>query len=203
MDPNMSPRIWKLLERIVRFNIIVQHVTAKENLMADFLSKTDTDYVMQHADVNLLTGGVVLDPKLLALIDLAKADKEYQAVIEAMETKAKLAELHRDHPAKKVSRVYQKLETFQAPNGCILLVEGARVYIPEAGRQQTLEELHTCHAGASIMQATAALNAYWPGIAQDIVDYVGQCVVCSTFHRHHLPPPSMDAHETADLKPLD
>ena len=99
LDPDMSPRIWRLLEKIVRFNIVTKHVSCKKNLMADYLSRTtslhhrvdvqdvprllhkhDTPaHSTQHATVNLVAGGVILDPKLLALIDIAEADEDYQS----------------------------------------------------------------------------------------------------------------------------
>ena len=175
-----------MLGKIIRFNITVKHVAAKENLQRKvdvedvprFHHKhTTTDHTTHHATVNILPGGVILDPKLLALIGLAEADEDYQSMVEAVGTKAKLSELHQDPLARKVSKMYNRMEIFQAPNGRILLVDGARVFIPEAARQQTLEELHTFHAGTSTMQATAAMNVYWPEMSQEIYDYVTQCVV--------------------------
>ena len=40
-------------------------------------------------------------------------------------------------------------------------------------------------------------------MSQDITNFVSQCQVCAVYHRHHLPPPPMEAHELAQLKPLD
>jgi hypothetical protein len=205
LEPTMSPRIWRLLERVVRFDITVKHVSHKENVMADYLSRTTSlhstvevhDEPRHHkhdtihkGSISLITGGVVLDPKLLELIDIAEGDKDYQAILAAVSNGDRLVDLHQGHPAKQVSRVYGKLEPFQAPNGRILLVDGVRVFIPQEARQQVLEDLHKWHTGASTMQSTASLTSYWPGMSQSITDFVSRCQVCNVYHRHHLPPPS-------------
>ena len=218
LEPSMSPRIWRLLEKVVRFDITVKHVSHKENLMADYLSRTSCLHKsvevhdeprhhkhspLHHSSMHVIRGGVVLDPKLLELIDVAEADEEYQAILAAVSNKDKLGDLHHTHPAKKVARVYGKLETFQAPNGNILLVDGVQVFIPKEARHQVLEQLHKYHTGASTMQATASLTCYWPGIPQDITEYVSQCQICQVYHCHHLPPTPMVAHEQAELKPMD
>ena len=121
----------------------------------------------------------------------------------AVANKEKLPDLHKDHPAKQVAKMFSKMLVFQAHNERILLVDGARIFIPLTARQETLKELHTFYASISTMQASAALNVYWRGMAQHITDYVAQCLTCSIYHRHHLPPLPMVAHELAVVKPMD
>ena len=175
LEPAMSPRVWRLLEKVVRFDKTVKHVSHKENIIADYLSRTSALHrsidvqdeprhhkhsTVHRGSVNLITGGVGLDPKLLELIDVAEGDEDYQAILAAVSNGDRLGDLHQHHPAKKVFRVYGKLEPFQAPNGQILLVDGARVFVPQEARQQVLESLHKFHTGASTMQATASLTCY-------------------------------------------
>ena len=204
LEPAMSPRVWRLLEKVVRFDIIVKHVSHKENVVADYLSRTTALHrsvdvqdeprhhkhsTVHQGTVNLITGGGVLDPKLLELIDIAEGDEDYQSILAAVSNGDRLGDLHQQHPARQVAKVYGRLEPFEAPNGRILLVDGARVFVPQEARNQVLEQLHTFHTGASTMQATASLTCYWPNIAQDISNFVANCRVCAVYHRHHLPFP--------------
>ena len=64
-----------------------------------------------------------------------------------------------------------------------LIVYGYRLLIPSTLRATMLSRLHDAHHGISRSQARARLTIYWPGIDQDIENFVQGCQFC----QDHLP----------------
>ena len=129
----MSPRVWRLMGEIVRFNMSMKQVTARQNVLADYSSRTTSLHrttnvndtprfakshkhssTKQTAEVNAMVGGVIVDPKLSHLIDVAEEDEGYQANVNSDVSKDKLASLQKDHPAHQVARKFNRLTLFQA-----------------------------------------------------------------------------------------
>lgn len=65
--------------------------------------------------------------------------------------------------------------------GCILF--GERVVIPEIHRKQLLKRLHHGHPGMVRMKCLARSVVYWPGIDQQIEDYVEHCKECAVISK--------------------
>ena len=59
-----------------------------------------------------------------------------------------------------------------------LLVKGSTVIIPPALRQSSLHDHHEEHAGNTRCQLTGRNLIYWPGIDNDIKDYIKQYPTC-------------------------
>ena len=64
-----------------------------------------------------------------------------------------------------------------------LIVYGCRLFIPTSLRPTMLSRLHDAHQGISRSKARARLTIYWPGIDQDIENFVEGCRHC----QDHLP----------------
>ncbi len=76
-----------------------------------------------------------------------------------------------------------------------LIVYGCRLLIPKSLRSSMLSRLHEAHQGVSRSKARARLTMYWPGIDQDIENFVAGCHHC----QNHLP---SNGKETMILKPV-
>ncbi len=66
-----------------------------------------------------------------------------------------------------------ELSTYE---GCIMW--GARIVVPEPGREAVLCELHEGHPGITRMKALARMYVWWPGISADIEKSVRLCTAC-------------------------
>ncbi|XP_034094911.1 uncharacterized protein K02A2.6-like [Gymnodraco acuticeps] len=78
---------------------------------------------------------------------------------------------------------HQRREELSVRDGCMLW--GARVIIPNKGREKILKVLHQTHSGMS------RSYVWWPGMDQDVEKEVQSCEECQ---KHHKSPPSAPLH---------
>ena len=69
-----------------------------------------------------------------------------------------------------------KANELSVQDGCVLW--GARVLVPEKGRQAVLTQLHDGHPGCSRMKGIARTIVWWPGIDSEIEGTVRKCLTC-------------------------
>ena len=123
------------------------------------------DHIGQ-AEVNSVVArirqGQIVDPLLIKVAVAARDEVDYQEVVQAVSGGHELADLGEDHPARQYQHVYQKLSVYKMREGAILLMDKARVVIPEALREETLKYLHVQHTPADGMLKTAMRHVYWP-----------------------------------------
>lgn len=78
-------------------------------------------------------------------------------------------------------------EELSVQDGVILW--GARVVIPNKGRERMLKELHVGHPGVSRMKALARSYIWYPGLDKDIEKLVSSCEVCQQHRKEPAPAP--------------
>ena len=64
-----------------------------------------------------------------------------------------------------------------------LLVCGQRLLIPHSLGRETLARLHVSHQGVNRTKRRARQVVFWPGLDQDISNFIGSCKSC----QRHLP----------------
>ncbi|XP_033992114.1 uncharacterized protein K02A2.6-like [Trematomus bernacchii] len=84
---------------------------------------------------------------------------------------------------------HQRREELSVRDGCVLW--GARVIVPNKGREKILKVLHQTHSGMSKMKGLARSYVWWPGMDQDVEKEVQSCEECQ---KHHKSPPSAPLH---------
>ena len=69
-------------------------------------------------------------------------------------------------------------------DGCVLW--GARVVIPQQGRQQVMSELHAAHPGIKRVKGLARSYVWWPGMDSDLQNLVRvkNTSMCLLLHRY-------------------
>lgn len=70
-----------------------------------------------------------------------------------------------------------------------LLIKGDQILVPTQLRNKMLNLIHQGHLGieSSIKRAREAL--YWPGMSQDITNYINNCSICQSTSRNKPPEP--------------
>ena len=66
-------------------------------------------------------------------------------------------------------------------DGVILLGEDC-IVVPVSLQGKFLKALHYVHQGVTKMLARARSNAYWPGIAYDVLKLCIECEICAEYH---------------------
>ena len=72
-----------------------------------------------------------------------------------------------------------------------MLFWGARVVIPQKGRDTLLDELHDTHPGIVKMKAVARSYLWWPGLDTEIEMRVKGCNICQIYNKQ---PPVSPLH---------
>uniref|UniRef100_A0A1I8IVN9 Integrase_H2C2 domain-containing protein n=1 Tax=Macrostomum lignano TaxID=282301 RepID=A0A1I8IVN9_9PLAT len=112
-------------------------------------------------------------------------DPELSQVIQAMDKDAEIAPRWRAGPLQQLGRIWKKLKLDD--DGVLLRKfndpDGLREVpvVPARLRQQFLTNAHEGlggHFGAEKCYRTLKLTAYWPGMAEDIVQHCQSCSVC-------------------------
>ncbi|PAA58909.1 hypothetical protein BOX15_Mlig009944g1 [Macrostomum lignano] len=166
---------WRLL--LQEFDFTVKYRRGVENSDADALSR--------------LHGQEVAATQLTPEIDTEELktaqrhDPELSQVIQAMDKDAEIAPRWRAGPLQQLGRIWKKLKLDD--DGVLLRKfndpDGLREVpvVPARLRQQFLTNAHEGlggHFGAEKCYRTLKLTAYWPGMAEDIVQHCQSCSVC-------------------------
>lgn len=140
-------------------------------------------------------------------IEFEEAMKEEQGIVAALQedscSKLPLRsgdialETERDPVLKELVRIVregwpkavpQELKPYQSKasaytiqDGCLLF--GIRVVVPNKFRPYVLEHLHRSHSGMVRMKAEAREYVWWPGLSEDIENFVRKCEACNTLAR--------------------
>ena len=64
-----------------------------------------------------------------------------------------------------------------------LVFKGERILIPEAAREQMKQRSHASHIGLQGCLRRAREVIFWPGMSQEIENYISQCTVCMEYGR--------------------
>ena len=191
------------------FNFTAQWLKGKDNEAADALSRHPhqvprySDELAEH-EMNAEYSHAVLDQapsiseirisnaeplpvenlRIRELRQYANEDEEYQGLKQLIKA---------GFPDKK-SKLPESLQKFCAVKEGLtidddLVVYGCRLLIPTNLRPTMLTRLHEAHQGVSRSQARARLTFYWPGIDQDIEDFVHGCQHCQVRLPSHVKEP--------------
>ena len=78
-----------------------------------------------------------------------------------------------------------------------LIFRGERLVIPKALRYQTMKQLHSSHIGINGSLRRACECLFWPGMNDEIKEYISQCEICTQYSAKQPKEPLM-SHEAPD-----
>ena len=179
----LSPRMlrWRLLLDAYSFELCYR--PGDKHCNADALSrlpiKVPDNQPPDPADVLLfeLDEASPLTDKEIAT--LSRNDPEISAVLRQITSSAPWS---LDDPCFQPFK--SRLQELSVHKGCLLW--GSRVVIPNKARSEVLHTLHTGHPGVVVMKALARSYVWWPGLDQQIEDFVHGCHACQA-NRNALP----------------
>ena len=180
-----SPRLQRLLLRLSHYDVDIEYLKGKENVIVDALSrvspqpvregKTDRDVIPVH----MLTEEIPADTASIAGVRRATAEDTMsgllmQAVVNGWPDARKDCHL-------LLLDYWTYREEISAENG--LLFKGHRLIVPEKLRSRTLQTIHKGHYRVDKMQLRARESVFWPRISADILQTAQSCNVCQTFSK--------------------
>ena len=179
---DMSPRIQRLMMKMLRYDFELVYTPGKHLILADALSRaamrscvsTTAQDVQCH--VNMVSAALpVSDKKSREVAEETAKDTELQRVMENMQN---------GWPVGSCPLFYNIRRELSVVDG--LLLKQNRIVIPQQLRQDLLQRIHEGHLGVEKCKRRARDTVYWPGINKDIERMISRCETCQK-HRNKQP----------------
>ena len=185
-----SPRLQRLLLRLAQYDVHIEYLRGKENVIADALSRVTSlksdlkDYSnslsnIEKIPVHQITQTAPASPERLQ--ELCKAtDKDPSLRLLVKIVHEGCPKTIKDCPHSIQSYWYFR-DQITCKDG--IIYKGTRIIMPKSERASTLKVLHMGHYAIDKMSLRARETVYWPGISKDIRSTYHQCHICAKFAR--------------------
>lgn len=189
-----TPRLQRMLLRLLRYRLTVQYTPGKHMFVADTLSRAylpfnaNADEQELAEDINVLVHSLLSDypasiKKMEQLREETARDPELSQLIlclrNGFEAGADLP--HSMQQYKKFADEIYELDG-------LLFVHG-KLIIPSTMRPYILQLIHEGHLGMEKCKTMARRTLYWPNMSRDIENLVAKCSVCNSFRRQQAAEP--------------
>ncbi|KAK3925564.1 hypothetical protein KUF71_013813 [Frankliniella fusca] len=190
----------EVFEGLGRMGEDINHVPGKSMHAADTLSRMPSEKNTGEPDV-------ISEVRILE-IEVPMSPVIWKAVKEAQE-KDSTSKLLRDAVLEgwpgNPKELPQELKPFHEHRGMLNVLQGVlmyakRVYIPDEMRSSILTKLHQGHLGTPKCRGRAQDTVWWPGITEQVADFVSKCLVCK-INRKNNPEPLLNAPMEEGLSP--
>ncbi|GFS06424.1 Pol polyprotein [Elysia marginata] len=205
----MPPRSQRFRLRLMRFNPNVIHVSGKQQITADALSRAPASLPLS-ADVALVNDADAMAQQTLD--NLPASSCKLQDIISQQQSDPEVKEIRnfcqRGWPAfMPQNPLLQQYWTNQRYLTIIddILLFNHRIVVPTNMRLEMLNKLHESHLGVTKCCALTKTSVWWPNISSHIENMVRKCSVCaklrpvakepllpSSFPEHHWSRVAMD-----------
>ena len=185
-----SPTLQRLLLRLAQYDVHIEYLRGKENVIADTLSRVTSlkseykDYSnslsnIEKIPVHQITHTAPASPERLQELHEA-TDKDPSLRLRAKTVRKGWPKTIKDCPHSIQSYWYFR-DQITYEDG--IIYKGTRLIIPKSERALTLKVLHMGHYAIDKMSLRARETVYWPGISEDIRSTYHHCHICAKFAR--------------------
>lgn len=189
-------RLQSLLLRAMAYNITVQYVKGKDNLLADPLSRSylpcDKDEIQSRDDVEAINSvhDLTLPDRDIACIRNATATDD--AMLKLMTTILEGWPQHKSQVSPLISSYFHYRDELATQDG--LIFRGQRLIIPTALRGKMKADVHVGHVGVDGCLRRAREHIFWPGMSRELKEFVQACAICQE-HATSQPAQPLISHE--------
>lgn len=146
---NCSPRQHRHLDYISQFTTDIRHISGKENVVADPLSRIEE--LQRPIDLDVLASSQATDRELIQLLEAGSS----------------------------LSLKKLKIPNSQTELYCDVSNPSPRPFVTEPMRKQVFNSLHSLsHPGANATAKMVAERFVWPGVRKDCREWSRQCLAC-------------------------
>lgn len=197
-------RLQHMLLSLQRYNLSIEFVTGKENVVADALSRAPLSIndsaerfeklniyrvIQEMSEIKLTNFLSIADARLTEIMNATASDQTMQAIIGYIQL---------GWP-KSVDRVPDNVKIFFNYRNELSTQEGLvfrndRLVIPHVLRRKLVDCCHISHNGVEATLKLARANLFWPGMSAQIKDVVKGCTICAKYAASQ-PNPPMQSHK--------
>lgn len=167
-------RLQRWATYLSEFNYEMRHISGFTN-MADMLSRMpisvgtpDSPQAEGAQTFNFIENGMPV--KMDEIKDKTRKDPVIGLIVLYMETKWP------ENITNDIKPYYIRRDELHVNRGVVMW--GYRVIIPRLLQPKLLESLHAVHTGIAKMKATARSYFWWPGLDEQITQWVNNCSIC-------------------------
>jgi len=190
-----SPRLQRMLLRLLKFQITIEYLPGSKMLIADTLSRAYLPEELPEIQDDLVEDLEVLIHAMSSRFPASPQRMEdFRTETQSDVVLARLRnflqegfpEVTTDLPAEL--KQYKKLSSDIYEMDGLLFVHG-KLIVPQTRRLEMLGLLHEGHLGIEKCKGLARTCFYWPGLSADIEQFVGKCTICNSFcHKQQKEP---------------
>ena len=183
-----SPRLQRLLLRLTHYNLNIEFLRGKENVIADALSRVcplqssnskTKDSNIDVIPVHHITQTAPVSKTRLQKLRLAtQSDPTLSSLVKT---------IHKGWPQSKKDCPEQLLDFWSFTQEICeedgLLYKNQRLIMPHSKRLETLKVLHLGHYAVDKMQLRALETVYWPRINKDLLKQYQSCKTCIKYSK--------------------
>ena len=171
-------RLRRYREKTAEYSFDLAWREGKLNLMADALSRAPVFPAKEEEETGEICNHTLTnDPILEPLIKEADNCKIYQQIKKAVTEVKNPKKLPSTHPGRQLNSVWSDLSIQDG----LIIVEGTKIFVPEACQKELLKTLHLGHCGTNKTIKLAKSLYYWRGMATEIKQLVHECQECRPF----------------------
>ena len=189
-----TPRLQRMLLRLLRYRLTVEYTPGKHMYVADTLSRAylpadiSADEREIAEDIDVLVHSLLSDyPASLKKMDQLREETAQDAELsqlirylrDGFGTSAELP--HSIQHYKKFADEMYELDG-------LLFVHG-KLVIPSSMQPYILSLIHEGHLGMEKCKTMARRTMYWPNMSRDIENVVAKCSICNSFRRQQVAEP--------------
>ncbi|UYV62932.1 K02A2.6-like [Cordylochernes scorpioides] len=194
----LSPRLQRMVLRLMRFQISLKFAPGKNMFVADHLSR---DSLKDEVDTSYLEGQTESVHMLLVTTD--EKIKRLQKETHGDHTLIQLIEYAKNGWPKYKTKVcdeakpyWQFQDEIHVSDG--IVYKGNCIMVPSTLRKEILQVVHSSHQGIAASKEKARSAFYWPGMITQVENEVEKCRTCQEYSRKN-PEESRIAHEIPEF----
>lgn len=192
----LSPRLQRLVFKLLRYQFELKYVPGKKLQLADSLSRDPT---CKSINTNYLDENL----RVYAVIATSKTNEErLKSLTREDETLQKIQKYaidgwpnHKNSIPEDVKKYWQIKDNIYSHKD--ILFYDKRIIVPRKLRNEFLNLIHRAHQGVVACKKNAADTMYWPGISSEIEKLVLGCATCQEYSRSN-PREPLNPHEVPE-----
>ncbi len=177
-----NPRLDRLFDKIISYDLQWVYIPGKDNHFPDFLSRLPPECMPPAAVIHEVTEEpVACGPTYQCIRQASASDEVVQFVRECMSDTWPRSRAACPAFARFL---WSTRHEYRIVDG-VLVDSRDRVFVPTAARSQVLCELHLGHPGLSSMTRRADAIFFWPTFHSDLAALMSRCETCALHAPKH------------------